>query len=246
MEECLVGDGLSVSLLRVLDDVDNVDWLREILSGFSHRCRNSLNGMKLGFYLCKRESPGALPSVWHELEQTYELIERTLDRLQLIYRPLNLTMVESKLGSMIAEHEASWKACFAAHGKELVVNRPLSERLGRFDPMYLGQGLDAFVAWRAEATPVKSRVKLGWCARADRLGIHWNEESSDLLDARDASNAPEVEDPQTFFQRQADSLALPLLVRIVRAHDGRMFHAHDSNRSLRIEWPRACLAMSKD
>lgn len=238
MEERLGGDGLSGSLMRVIDDVEKVDWLREILSEFSHRCRDSLNGMKQGFYLCKRESPGGLPAVWHDLEQTYALIERTIERLQLIYGPMNLTLVESKLGTMIAEHEASWRSCFAAHGKELVVDHPASERPGWFDPMHLGQGLDALVTWRAEASSVNTRVRLGWQCRDAQFLLDWNEEEPGFRAERGAADSPDDMNAQTLLQRQVDSLTLPLLARIIRAHDGKLRTAPDSNRRLRIIWPQ--------
>lgn len=238
MEERLCGAGLSSSLMRVIDDAEKIDWLRQILSGFSHRCRNSLNGMKQGFYLCKRESPSGLPAVWHDLEQTYELIERTIEQLQLIYRPITLTQVESKLGTMIAEREASWRSYFAAHGKVLIIDYPSRECPGRFDPMFLGQGLDALVIWRAEASPVNTRVRLGWECRDAQFVLDWNEEEPGFRAECATDDAPARIDPHALRQRQVDSLALPLLARIIRAHDGEICAAPASSRWLRIIWPK--------
>jgi len=238
MEERLWGDGLSDSLMRVIDDHEKLDWLRDILSGFSHRCRHSLNGMKQGFYLCKRESPGRLPTVWHDLEQTYQLIECTIERLQLIYGPMNLTLVESKLGTMIAEHEASWRSCFAAHGKDLVIDSPSRERPGRFDPMYLGQGLDALVAWRAETSPVDTRVTLGWQCRDAHFRLDWHEEGPGFRAECDTADAPSRMGPHALLQRRVDSLTLPLLARIISAHDGKLRTEPDASRRLRMTWPQ--------
>jgi hypothetical protein len=238
MEAGCFGEGLSESLPRVIDDAEDVDWLREILSGFSHRCRDSLNGMKLGLYLCKRESPGPPPAVWRDLEQTCERIERTIDRLQLIYRPMRLTLVESELGSMIAEHEGAWRASFAVRGKELVLDPPASERPGQFDPTYLGQGLDALVSWRAEATPVRTRATLSWQCRDDRFRIEWSEGEAGPRDGVAAAESSRPDDPRTPLRRRVDSLSLPLLARIIRAHGGTLFHPPGSNRWLRMNWPR--------
>lgn len=237
MEERLCGEGLSGSLMRVIDDIEKIDWLRQILSGISNRCRASLNGMKLGLYLCKRESPGGLPAVWHDLERTYELIERTIEQLQLIYQPMNLTLVESKLGTMIAEHETSWRSRIAAHGKDLVIDYPSSERLGQFDPMYLGQGLDTLVTWRAEASPVNTRVRLGWQCRDAHFLLDWIEEEPGFRAEYDKTGSPVRTGPRAPLRRQTDSLTLPLLARIIHAHDGKLCTAPDSNPLLRIIWP---------
>jgi hypothetical protein len=231
-------EGLSDSLLPVINDAEKCDQLREILRGFSHRCRNSLNGMKLGMYLCKRESPGPPSPVWRDLEQTYELIERTLERLQLIYGEMNLTLIESNLGSMIAEREASWRRSFAERGKTLVIDHPSSDGPGQFDPTYLGLGLDALVVWRAEASPVRTRARLGWRCQDDQFLIQWHEEKSTPRDDRHASEPPGLTNPPERPQRQVDMLTLPLLSRIIRAHDGRLRTAPKSNPPLHINWPR--------
>ena len=122
-----------------------------MLSSFNHRCRNSLNGIKMSLYLFKREVGGPMPGSLGELERSYQQLEVLFDRLQVIYRPLSLTLVRSPLGRFFDERLPSWRSCFSRRGRTLDLARPADDLPGDFDPMYLGLGLDAFVAWRAES-----------------------------------------------------------------------------------------------
>ena len=48
-----------------------------MLRGFNHRCRNSLNGIKMSLYLTSGNGWSRCP-FWVELERTYQEIERCL------------------------------------------------------------------------------------------------------------------------------------------------------------------------
>ncbi|ODT98066.1 MAG: hypothetical protein ABS79_06505 [Planctomycetes bacterium SCN 63-9] len=236
-------DELSLSLLRVVDDREKADWLREVLSGFSHRCRNSLNGLKLGLYLTKRSSGGGLPAVWSDLETTYEAIERTIDRLQTIYRPMPLTLVESELGSMIAENEAAWRLCFTERRKILVIDRPPSDCAGRFDPMLLGQGLDALIDWRSQASPRGTVARLSWRCLGNRFRLGWNETVQPTKQPGLARpNASTL--PRNRPRQPIDPLVLPLLARIIGAHSGHLEKDSGPTLSIQMTWPMTpeCLA----
>ena len=52
-----------------------IQQLRQELSGFSHRCRNLLNGMKMSLYFMRRGAEQPLPSWWDGLELNYRGIE---------------------------------------------------------------------------------------------------------------------------------------------------------------------------
>ena len=78
-----------------LDDPKELERLRQLLSCFGHRCRNSLNGIKMGLYLVRRESKAGDHGRCNDLTQIYEEIERRLDRLQVIYRPICVNMIRS-------------------------------------------------------------------------------------------------------------------------------------------------------
>src|SRR4051794_29215659 len=69
-------DALCSSLLRVVQDDRKIAQLREEISGFSHRYRNLLNGMKMSLYLVRRGADQALPALWANVEQSYGGIEQ--------------------------------------------------------------------------------------------------------------------------------------------------------------------------
>jgi hypothetical protein len=231
-----LGEELSWALLRVVDNPAKVDRLRENLCGLSHRCRNSLNALKLGFYLSKRESSGEMPPLWSDLEQTYDQIERLIDRLQTIYRPMSLTLVKSCLGPMIAEREVSWRLCFAERGKSLEIDRPRDDHVGQFDPSLLGQGLDTLVSWRAEVAPEGTKARFAWCVRDGRFEVEWTELPQPSFPADESR--PESENaPIEGLRRPVDSLALPLLARIIGAHAGSMRPNIGPPLSLNLNWP---------
>ena len=61
-QEGLAEDELSCSILRLVDDPERIETLRQMLRSFNHQCRNSLNGIKMSLYLFKREAGGPMPS----------------------------------------------------------------------------------------------------------------------------------------------------------------------------------------
>ena len=88
-----------------------------MLSSFNHHCRNSLNGIKMSLYLFKREAGGPMPGSWLELERIVSSSSSVLfDRLQVIYRPLTLTLVRSPLGRLVDERLPSWRSWFQPSG----------------------------------------------------------------------------------------------------------------------------------
>ena len=144
-------EGSSCSALCAADESQRIERLQQMLSTFSHRCRNSLNGIKMSMYLFKREFGDPAPQYCSELERTYQELEILFDRLQLIYRPLSVTFVRSPLGQLFRERLPSWRSWMRTRAKTIELSPPASELAGDFDPMYLGIGLDALVKWRAES-----------------------------------------------------------------------------------------------
>ena len=53
--------GLASLTLSSAESSDDARTLRDLLSSFNHRCRNSLNGIKMSLYLYKRELGGLVP-----------------------------------------------------------------------------------------------------------------------------------------------------------------------------------------
>jgi hypothetical protein len=234
--EDLAEDELSCSILRLVDDPKRIETLRKMLRSFNHQCRNSLNGIKMSLYLFKREAGGQVPQRWLELEHTYQELERLFDRLQVIYRPLSLTLVHSPFGQLVNERLHTWGPLFDQRGRGLEVAPPGDDGPSEFDPMYLGLALDAFVAWRAKVGSVNFETRLSWKIEKESLEVTWEE-------ALPAEGCPAAE-PQCVGvqssrpQGQMDSLALPLLARIVAAHGGSLETGNEPDYATRIRLPR--------
>jgi len=207
-----------------------------MLARFNHRCRNSLNGIKMGLYLFKREAEGPMPPCCIELARIYEEIERLFDRLQLIYRPLSVTMVRSPLGLLFIERLPSWRSCFSGKGRTLEVDRPNHDDSGDFDPTYLGLSLDAFIAWRAEAGHPKWQSHLSWRIADGCFEVSWDEIRPSTHSPGEEHETGVPQGPRPFVR--GDSLALRLLARVVAAHGGYLETTSDPSFGIELRWPR--------
>jgi hypothetical protein len=221
----------------VVDDPERIEQLRYLLRSFNHCCRNSLNGLKMSLYLSKRQWNGATPPCWVELEQTYQQIERLFDRLQVIYRPISVTMVRCPLGQLVAERLPSWRSKFTRIGRTLEVDPPRQDVSGDFDPMHLGLGLDAFIDWRAEKNSGAGNPRLSWRIDADFFEIAWSEGHAPGPGGCPKREARPTAD-ETSRCGAVDCLALPLLARIVSAHGGSQETTPEPHFGLKLRWPR--------
>jgi hypothetical protein len=207
-------EALCTSLLRMVQDNRKIEQLREELSGFSHRCRNLLNGMKTCLYLVRRGAAGPLPPLWANIEHGYGGIEQLLDRIQAIYRPIPLTLVHAPFGSLVQDHESLWRDQFRASGRTLEIKPPDKESSCDFDPMHLGEGFDAFLSWRAAVVRPGQVARLSWRTSKAHLEVEWHESA---IDAQSACSLQAEQCPGSSL-----SLGLPLLARVIRAHRGVM------------------------
>src|SRR5262245_10990975 len=110
--EALPEHALSSLLLRFVRDEDETAQLRDLLSGFTHRCRNLLNGMKMSLYFVRKKANGRPPRALTEVEATYGSIEHLFDQLQRIYCPVNLTPMSADFGCLVADRERGWCESF--------------------------------------------------------------------------------------------------------------------------------------
>jgi hypothetical protein len=230
-----VAEDRSRPIGEVLDRGERSEHLREVMTSFSHQCRNSLNGIKLSLYLYKRGALGSTPASLDALERLYRDIERSFDRLRVIYRPLSVTVIRHPLGQLLAERLPSWQSWFEARERVLAVEAPDHDLAGDFDPIQLGLGLDAFVAWRAEAGPVRSQPKLSWSVDDHTFFVDWDE-GSDRTRAQNGSHTNGDHDEGAAIRD--DSLALSVLARVVAAHGGHLERSGEQVLSVRIRWPR--------
>jgi len=228
--------GLSYAILPWVEQPERIGDLRQFLSGFTHRCRNSLHGIKMSLYLCRRGIEGPAPVAWAQLERTYQETERLFDRLQEIYRPMCTTMVRSSLGQLLAERLPVWRDWFTERGLTLEAVPPAEEGLGDYDPMHLGSGLDAFIAWRLEDGFSWGNVRLAWRVNQGFFEIEWNEVERQVPAGVESRGNPRSD--RSGESRSGDSLALPLLVRIASAHGGRVIFRWDPAFHLTVLWPQ--------
>jgi hypothetical protein len=209
--------------------------LRDQVSGFSHRCRNVLNGLKMSLFLIKREAAHPLPSWWAEVEEKYRSIEVLFDQLQAIYRPLALTPVRASFGSLVQDRRRSWSGWFETAGRTLAIAPPDQETAGEFDPMCLGAGLDAFVGWRVGAMGPEHQAHLTWTAKAPAIEVVWHE--SRLHGRRGDGRCRLGEAQQRTPAGAVASLALPLLARVITAHQGSLEQIGEREFEVVMRWP---------
>ena len=103
-----------------------------MLSSFNHRCRNSLNGIKMSLYLFKREVGGPMPGELGELERSYQQLEVLFDRLQMIYRPLSLDAGSFPAGPAFRRALAVLALVVQPRGRTLDSARPTGRSARRF------------------------------------------------------------------------------------------------------------------
>jgi hypothetical protein len=229
-------EGLARLTLSPVENSDCVGNLREMLSSFNHRCRNSLNGIKMSLYLFKRELGGPTPGSLGELERSYHQLEVFFDWLQMIYRPLSLTLIRSPLGRFIDERLPSWRSRFSARGRSLDLAPPADDLPGDFDPMFLGLGLDAIVTWRADASEANVKAILSWRIADGSLEIRWEERrlaNGSLSHEHDREAAH-----RSVPDFRVNSLAQVLLKRIISAHGGSLDTTYDPTFVMALRWPR--------
>ncbi len=147
-----------------------------------------------------------------------------------------MTMVRSSLGQLLAERLPVWRSRFTERGLTLNADPPAEEGLGDYDPMRLGSGLDAFIAWRLEDGLACGNVRLAWRANQGFFEIEWTE-----VDRQVRAGAESRKHPGSGRSRESrpgDSLALPLLARIASAHGGRVLFRWDPAFHLTVLWPQ--------
>ena len=227
--------GLCCSLLPLVQSDQQIEQLREELGGFSHRCRNLLNGMKMSLYFMRRGASEPLPEWWDGLERNYRGIEELLDQLQAIYRPISLNLVRSQVRCLVQDRQRIWSDWFASSSGTLEFDPPEQESAGDFDPMCLTMGLDALARWRAAALSAGPSARISWCTPDGHFELNWNEFAATApLPFRPV--APASSSTSSLFSAH-QPLALPLLARVMTAHQGTMEWSQQPQFQIVLRWP---------
>ena len=149
MVQAMQEDDLACSLIDVVSNPFKVRALHDILGGFCHQCRNTLNSLKLSLYLAKRDPAHAASPDWGDLDHRYRDVELLFDRLQAICRPMTLTPIKASLSLVMEERGRSWVEAMAARDRCLTLFAPpAGNDVGEFDPVRLPEGLSTFIFWR--------------------------------------------------------------------------------------------------
>ena len=199
--------------------------LERVLGGYCHQGRNRLNSLKLSIYLAKRQAPGGDATVWQSVEQAYQIVETQIDRLQMVCRPMSLALVNIGLNLLFDDRSAGWSATLGEAGHHVVFQPPDGANLARFDVDKLGMALDALVAWRAEQGVSGTRILVKWWVHNREAQISWSEQRP--------TNAPD----QLQIHPGSTAWTLPILIRVVTEHGGRLRVDEDSGWHLAISWP---------
>ncbi|MGC8642317.1 MAG: hypothetical protein ACP5XB_20845 [Isosphaeraceae bacterium] len=234
-DDDLEEEGLSDALVRIVQDDSKIEQLRKELGSFSHRCRNVLGGMKMSLYLMKRSATGSLPGWWDEIERNYQGIERLIDELQTIYRPMSLTPIRAPFGTLVRNREPSWREWFASRKGRLEIVPPAKESVCQFDPMCLRMGCDAFLRWRASMLPPGQTGRFSWQTDGEQLHACWQERPSGPLPHEDTKRSPARECTRPSSGNQM--LALPLLARVIKAHGGVIQWTRSPAFQVEFGWP---------
>ena len=218
-------DVLGMQLIRIARDPDLRGMVYDRLREYCHQCRNRLNSLKLSLYLALKNRPSNGPDPWVDIDRQYQELERRVDRVQALCRPLTLSRVTLGLELLIDDRQEAWSRTMSSGGRELELVAPTERAVASFDVERLGQALDSLVAWRASADSAGSMARLRWWEEAGYAHLAWEE--------------PPEAGPSAGGVVSEDTAAwtLPLLVRVVLAHGGDYLVAEACGWRLEISWP---------
>ena len=216
---------LNQSLLSLAQNPGLRKDLERILGDYCHQGRNRLNSLKLSIYLAKKQAKAGEATNWHSLERVYQTIETQIDRLQMVCRPMSLALVNIGLSLLFDDRSERWSALTRDAGHSIEYQRPDGPNLARFDVDKLGMALDSLVAWRAEQGTPGTRISVKWWVHASEAQIFWSE--------RPPANSP----PRIGLTAGSTAWTLPILIRVVTEHGGRLRVEEDSGWNLSISWP---------
>jgi len=189
---------------------------------YCHHCRNRLNSLKLSLYLAKQQASPELFDRWSGLDRHYGELERKVEHVQRLCRPMTLARVRINLELLINDRRSSWSDLWSARHDSLRFIPPREPLVAVLDVDRIAHALDAVVAWRAEQGGPDATACLSWWLEAGQARLAWEESGA-------SPTAP-----------QSDrGWSLPWLTRVIAEHAGRAEVADRSGWRLDLSWPAA-------
>src|SRR5258707_9571590 len=108
MPDRLAEGSLADQLLEVARDPTLRQSVYLRLGEYCHQCRNRLNSLKLSLFLAMKQSDQGLRHEWGLIERDYLELERIVDRVQMICRPMTLSRVSLALDLLFEDRREEW------------------------------------------------------------------------------------------------------------------------------------------
>lgn len=217
---------LTSTLMSIADDPQIRQGVYDHVGEYCHQCRNCLNSLKLCLYLARRQDPAAARPRLEQLERTYARLERSIDLIQILCRPIQLVTTSLEFTVLLDDRLPGWRKQVAAADLELIGSGPAQMDASRFDPELLGNALDALVSWRTAVLQPGSKVELHWEDRPQSTYVRWREQGTEII------LPPEAMDSHAYW-------TLPMMKRVIAAHSGTVTQATEPAWQIELEWPRS-------
>jgi hypothetical protein len=227
---------------RIAADPERTGHLHRVLGPFCHESRNILNGIKMSLYLASRCGGPARSFDPGELAKLYETLERYIDRIHQLCRPVRVQPVRLPLDLLFEERRVLWERQLEAARVRLVFEGPDTPLTVSLEPGLLGRALDDLVVWRARHAPQGGVATLSWQAERDSVLVQWSEHTpggeAAVTPGRSQSPTPTGSDaPDAVGLDALELFAIPILTRVVALHGGSLETADRDGWRLRVRWP---------
>lgn len=221
MIEGVSDNSIADELLMIAHDPGLRQSVYQELGEYCHTCRNRLNSLKLSIFLAMRLSNDVNSDRWSFIERQYLELERSVDRVQALCRPMTLSMVSIAFDLLIEERADEWADEMAVGGCLLECVPPPTRAVAAFDVERMGQVLDAIVQWRAGGVARGRTARLQWWVEAGTAHVAWSEEGT----------SPDGPAPE------GAKWVMPLVARVILTHHGEYRVAENQGWRLEFSWP---------